>query len=253
VGALRKKSASLAAQSREAVVELYALESRLRQVQSDLARTDARAAELAKRQASARLRYRAAQQTMAVAQLRLGRQLRILYEQDEPDPIAIVLGATSLEEAIEGLESLSRTARATRSVIAQARAARTLAQRVRQELAVQVDRTRAARAQLAELAAGLERAQDERSAYIARLRHEQEMTASQIDYLERRAREAQVRSREVTQRAAAAPAAVPAPAAATTAPPPAEATTEQAPDASEPPPAPVESLSGTEQPTTSPT
>ena len=113
VGALKEKSATLAARSREAVVQLYALESRLQQARGDLARIDAQAAALARQQDSARRRHRAAQRTMAVAQFRLGRQLRILYEQDEPDPIAVLLGATSLDEAIEGLESISRTARAT--------------------------------------------------------------------------------------------------------------------------------------------
>ena len=45
------------------------------------------------------------------AERRLGTQLRYLYEQGEPDPIAVVLGATSLEEAIDGLDAVHRAAR----------------------------------------------------------------------------------------------------------------------------------------------
>ena len=254
LGALKEKGASLAEQSRQAIVDLYALGSRLEQARSDLARIDAQAAELERRAASAQLRYRAAQRTMAVAQLRLGRQLRILYEQDEPDPIAVVLGATSLAEAIEGLESLSRTARATRDVIAQARAARSLIQRVRAELAVQIDQKRAVRARVAATAAGLKQARAERGAYLERLRHDLAMNASQIADLERRAREAQERARQVTQQAAAE-ATAPADtteAASTTAATETPVTTEPGPDASEPPPAPVESVSGTVQTPTTP-
>jgi flagellar motility protein MotE (MotC chaperone) len=194
VGALKEKSATLAARSREAVVQLYALESRLQQARSDLARIDTRAAALERQQDSARRRHRAAQRTMAVAQFRLGRQLRILYEQDEPDPIAVLLGARSLSEAIEGLDSISRTARATEGVIEQARSARILIGRTQRELAVQVDRTRAIRATVANTAAGLEQARGERTAYLARLREEQQLTVRQIRSLEQRAQEAQRRA-----------------------------------------------------------
>jgi 3D (Asp-Asp-Asp) domain-containing protein/peptidoglycan hydrolase CwlO-like protein len=203
VGALKEKSAALAARSQEAVVQLYALESRLQQARDDLARVDARAAALQRQQDSARRRQRAAQRTMAVAQLRLGRQLRLLYEQDEPDPIAVVLGATSLSEAIEGLESISRTARATEGVIEQARDAGKLIRRTERELAVQVARTRAIRARVAATAAGLEQARGERTLYLAQLRQEQQLTRRQIASLERQAHAAQERAQLVTQQAAA--------------------------------------------------
>jgi 3D (Asp-Asp-Asp) domain-containing protein len=204
VGALKEKSATLAARSREAVVQLYALESRLQQARGDLARIDARAASLVRQQDSARRRHRAAQRTMAVAQFRLGRQLRILYEQEGPDPIAILLGATSLDEAIEGLESISRTARATEGVIEQARSARRLIALTQRQLAAQVRRTQAIRATVAATAADLEQARAERTAYLGQLRQEQQLTARQISSLEQRAQEAQQRAQLVTQQAVAA-------------------------------------------------
>jgi 3D (Asp-Asp-Asp) domain-containing protein/peptidoglycan hydrolase CwlO-like protein len=251
VGVLQQKSAALAAQSREAVVELYALGSRLEQAQAYLARIDAQAAGLVRRQASARRRYQAARRTMRVAQLGLGRQLRILYEQEEPDPIAVVLGATSLDEAITGLENLSHIARATKSVLAQARSARTLIHQVQEELAAQVSRVQAVRARVAATAAGLEQARAERTSYLARLRREQSLTASQIASLQQRAREAQQRAQQLTRQAvtasptATATTPTTAPALAV----PAAATTFGTPtDPSEPPPAPVESVSGTPSP-----
>lgn len=178
---------------------------------------------------------------MRVAQFRLGQQLRILYEQDEPDPIAVVLGATSLDEVIEGLESISRTARATESVIEQARSARTLVRRAQGRLAVQIRRTRAVRATVAATAAGLEQARVERLSYLAQLRREQQLTASQIASLEQRARDAQQRAQLVTQQAAAEQASTPTPGASAAS----DTTTAVATptDSSEPPPAPVESVS----------
>jgi 3D (Asp-Asp-Asp) domain-containing protein/peptidoglycan hydrolase CwlO-like protein len=255
VDSLKRKREALSEQSRAALLQLYALESRLQRARSDLARIDARAASLARQQELARERYRAAQATMQVAQHRLGRQLRILYEQDEPDPFAVLLGATSLAEAIEGLENLSRTARATESVIAQARTARALVAEAQRELTAQADRTQAARAAVAATSASLERAANERRGYLAELSREQELTDAEILSLERRARDAERRAELVAKQAREQAAQTVAPAAE----PPADLTTntgtstaaagetpaspEPPPSPAEPPPAPAESVS----------
>ena len=240
VGELRQKQASLAAQSRAAVVELYGLESRLAQARSDLTRVEARAQALARRLDSVRRRLRSARQTTAVAERHLGDQLRYLYEQGEPDPIAVVLDATTLEEAIDGLDAVHRAARATQSVLEQARTARARLASVRQELAVQAARTARVQSRLADTAAGLERARAERSSYLATLRHEQELTAGQITNLEQQAREAQRRAQGVTHRSAVETAAEQP---ATTGSSSATAPT----GPSEPPPAPVESVAAATQ------
>jgi 3D (Asp-Asp-Asp) domain-containing protein/peptidoglycan hydrolase CwlO-like protein len=249
IGALEQKSAELAARSHQAVLQLYALDSRLQQARADLARIDAQAAALRRQQESARLRYGAAQKTMAVAQFRLGRQLRIHYEQDEPDPIAVILGATSLDEAIQGLESLSRTARATKSLIQEARAARMLIRRTEQELGARVARTRAVRATLATTEASLEQAKVERTSYLAGLRQEQQLTRSQIGTLQRQAEAAQQRAQLVTEQAASsAPSPEQTPGSTTLAAP-STTTAGDTTAPSEPPPAPAESVSeGTPSP-----
>jgi len=257
IGALEQKNAELSARSHQAVLQLYALDSRLQQARADLVRIDTQAAALRRQQESARLQYGAAQKTMAVAQFRLGRQLRILYEQDEPDPIAVILGATSLDEAIQGLESLSRTARATKSLIHEARAARTLIRRTEQELRARVARTRAVRATLAATEASLEQAKVERTSYLAGLRQEQQLTRSQIGTLQRQAEAAQQRAQLVTEQAASsAPATVQASGQTsgptTSAAPSTSTTGDTTTSPSEPPPAPAESVSeGTPSPAAS--
>lgn len=248
---LRERGAELAGQSRAVLLELYALGSRLEQAHADLARLDAQVAVLSRRQASARREYRAALETMANAQLQLGGQLRHLYEQDDPDPIAVILGAQSLQEAVDGLDNIKRIAHATESVLDQARTARLRVQKERRQLAAQVASVNAARTRVAAGAADLARAQSERSAYLAQVREEQALNNAQIANLEAQARQAQERAQEVTARvrqqsdrqtpsSSSSVAAASAPAA------PEETPAFEAPSTAapgEPPPAPVESVS----------
>jgi 3D (Asp-Asp-Asp) domain-containing protein/peptidoglycan hydrolase CwlO-like protein len=203
VTGLRQKGAELQRRSRAAVLDLYALGSRLEQTRVELAQLDARLAALRREQATAEQEYRAALATMAHAQQQLGAQLRLLYEEDQPDPIAVILGATSLEEAVQGLDDIKRIARATQSVLDQAKRARGHVARERRQLAGQVARADAARARVVAGARELERARAERAAYLAQLRSEQALNVAQIAAVERRAAEAQQRAQEVTTEARA--------------------------------------------------
>jgi cystine transport system substrate-binding protein len=198
VEGLQQKQAALAAESRAAVVQLYGLESRLAQARSDLARAQAHAEALGRERVAVRKRVRAAKRTTTLAERRLGNQLRYLYEQGEPDPIAVVLGATSLEEAIDGLDAVHRAARATQSVLDQTRAARRRLATVQRELVRRVEQTNQLRSRLAETASGLEQARAERSAYLAGLQREQQLTAAQISRLEAQAQAARERAQLVT-------------------------------------------------------
>jgi 3D (Asp-Asp-Asp) domain-containing protein/peptidoglycan hydrolase CwlO-like protein len=236
LGALRERSATLASESRQAVVELYGLDSQLADARVRLAGLDAHAAELARRQASARNQYRAARRTLSSAQRLLGNQLRVLYQQDQPDAIAVVLGAASLDEAIDGLESLDRATQTTEAVVGEARAARSRLDRTRQTLAAEVSRTLATRAQAVATAVELGRAKAAKDAYLSRLRGEQALTRRQISLLEQRAQEARQNAARITAHAAGPSTRAPA------------AASEEAPAAapSEPPPPPAESVSGGE-------
>jgi 3D (Asp-Asp-Asp) domain-containing protein/peptidoglycan hydrolase CwlO-like protein len=258
---LKEKGAELQRRSQAALLDLYALGSRLDRARAELGRLDGELAGLARKQASARREYRAAVETQANAQLQLGGQLRLLYEQDQPDPIAVILGAESLQEAIDGLDSIHRITRATESVIDQAKRARRRVTTERTRLAAQVSRTNAARNRVAAGAADLEQARAERTAYLTQLRQEQALNAAQIADLEARAAQAQQRAQQVTaqvkqqqqqpqqqaqqpqQQAASPPPATTAPSAP---PAPEPTTTFETPSTAapgEPPPAPVESVS----------
>jgi cystine transport system substrate-binding protein len=180
---------------------------------------------------------------MARAERDLGKQLRYLYEQGPPDPIAVVLGATSLEDAIDALDAVHRAHRVTQQVLDQARSARRNLLVLRRQLVVQAARTKEMHERLVESTDALARAHVERASYLDGLRREQELTAAQISRLEQQAAEARARAQQVTSDATAQAASSPVSAPEAAAPPP--AADEPSADSSVPPPAPVESISGT--------
>jgi 3D (Asp-Asp-Asp) domain-containing protein/peptidoglycan hydrolase CwlO-like protein len=204
-GSLRARGAELERRSRAAALDLYALGTRLDQTRAELARIDAQLAALREEQAAARQEYRAALVTETRAQQQLGAQLRLLYEEDEPDPIAVILGSATLNDVIEGLDTIKRIAHATESVLDQAKHARTRVATQRRHLAAKVANTAKARASAAQSAQNLLAAEAERRAYITQLRTEQQLNAQQIAAVEQRAAEAQQRAQLVTAQAAAAP------------------------------------------------
>ena len=154
-GSLRARGAELERRSRAAALDLYALGTRLEQTRAELARIDAQLATLRQEQAAARQEYRAALVTQTRAQQQLGAQLRLLYEEDEPDPIAVILGSATLNDVIEGLDTIKRIAHATESVLDQAKHARTRVAKQRRHLAAKVASTAEARASAAQSAQNL--------------------------------------------------------------------------------------------------
>ena len=95
--------------------------------------------------------------SLAASQQRVAALLRDLYIQGEPDPIAVILGATSLDEAVAGIEGLSRaTAQNERLGVEAEQRARRLA-RLRADLAAQRERLDAARSEARRGAARLAR------------------------------------------------------------------------------------------------
>jgi len=191
---LRSQEASLGAQAQTALLELYALETAVAAARSRTAALAARQEELRRRHASARAQLVRATQTARVSQLRLAELVRVLYEEGELDPVAILLGSESLDEALTSLDGLDRASQENIRVADQAKAARRLLLRLDARLSArQRELARVAAAtgvRARELAAA---AADRRSA-VAALRRERDLTARQVDSLEARARAAQQRT-----------------------------------------------------------
>ena len=126
--------------------------------------------------------------------------MRALYVAGEADPIAIVLGAGSLDEAMTGLDSLQRSARQSRAICAQARAARTEVRARARELAARERRLDSLAAAARGHATALAAAVDRRRAYVAELRRRE--GAARAAAAERQARAAQVVSQTIGATAA---------------------------------------------------
>ncbi|MBA3347058.1 MAG: 3D domain-containing protein, partial [Actinobacteria bacterium] len=148
---------------------------------------------------------------------RLAELVRVLYEQGEVDPLSVLLGSESLDQAFTGLDGLDRAAQENIRVADQAKAAR------RQLLELDARLTARGR-ELARVTASaearareLDAAAADRRGAVAALRRERDLTARQVDSLGAQARAAQQRTATVQATATASVAAAPT-ASATTAP-----------------------------------
>ena len=96
---LQARSGSLEERAAAATLELYSLEAQLGRARTELADIDARRATLARERASARTQLAVARQALLASQSELSDLARALYQQSGSDPLAVVLGAKSLDEA----------------------------------------------------------------------------------------------------------------------------------------------------------
>jgi 3D (Asp-Asp-Asp) domain-containing protein len=211
---LRRADANLAAQERSAAIELYALESRLAQARTEAATFARQATAAGRGLEAARAQIAAARDTLRATERFLAARLRILYEQGQADPVAVLLGAESLQAALDGLDGIRFAAEQDRQIIERtleakrslARLARTLARRQATLLRL--------RDQANARAEALVQASAERRGYIAELASERGLNKSTLAELEAQAQAARQRAERVVVPTAVVRAApMPAPAA----------------------------------------
>ncbi|WP_114795985.1 3D domain-containing protein [Gaiella occulta] len=204
VPALRARGAALQRAEQAALLQLYAAESSLARSRAALAALEARSAALAAAEADARRRTGIVRRSLAASRQRLASLLRDLYVQGDADPIAVILGASSLDEAVTGIESLSRaasqSARLGREAQSRAATLRVLSTRLAKRRGDLERARRDARA----AARQLEDAVARRASTVAGLRRRRALTNVQIAALEERARAAQRASAKLAAAAAAA-------------------------------------------------
>jgi 3D (Asp-Asp-Asp) domain-containing protein/peptidoglycan hydrolase CwlO-like protein len=196
--ALRANNNSLAAKSHQVLLRLYSLQSRLAQSAQRLEALEKRTARLEQEQAAAKRQLTIAQENMAAAHSQLGERLRQLYIDGDVDPLAVLLGAETLDDALAALDGLNRLAEQDQDIIEEltkARAAlRTAITRLaarRAELRTALDRANAAHTYLA-------RAQAQQNAYLASLRRQQDLNRSQISKLSAQAAASEQRSEDIS-------------------------------------------------------
>jgi len=194
ISSLRGQSSALAGRTHQALLDLYSLDTRLANAGARLSSLHAQAAKLRGEQALLTQQLTVTRQNLADSQRMLAANLRTLYEQGQTDPLAVVLGAASLEDAVTKLDDLSHVADQSKRVVNATTAGRARLARLRVVLAGQHAQIDTALASAQSTANELTATQAARIAFISRLRNEQRLKSAQIDALQARARHAEVKS-----------------------------------------------------------
>lgn len=184
---LRNENSSLQNQTRATWLSSVTLSTRLVETRSALERFRAKRAAISTERAEAEQSLRLARHTLEISQKRLAGRLRLLYEQGPSDPMSVLVGATSVDDAINRIDSLHRIAGLDREVIDAAKTARAHLTVITQRLAADEARARETEAATAATVVALEAAQQEQAAALASLSAKRSANSSQISTLESQA------------------------------------------------------------------
>jgi 3D (Asp-Asp-Asp) domain-containing protein len=209
--ALHRQQAGPSARSHTALLGLYALDSRLARARTELARLRSRAEAL--RMEEQRVQQEAAivAGNLRASQRLLGNRLLTLYEEGEPSALAVLLGATSLDDAVSRLEELDRSAREGARAVTGSQRGRAKLDRLAAKLAANLRETQALAARAEQATTALAATRAEHVAYIASLARQRRLNAREIASLESQARRVVERAQEVQAHSAAATSSAPAP------------------------------------------
>jgi 3D (Asp-Asp-Asp) domain-containing protein/peptidoglycan hydrolase CwlO-like protein len=154
----------------QALLELYALDTRLQASQARVAYLATETAKLRQEREALRTELRTTRATLAGSQRQLAFQLRTLYEQGEVDPLAVVFGAASLENGLRDLETRRRSAAESARVVAATRAAERRLIRARRTFASDAQRLARSLSYASAAEQSLASAAASKSAFVASLR-----------------------------------------------------------------------------------
>ena len=203
VQALRAQQNALASRLRGATLDLYALDARLNSARAKLAQLQNDAAQLRLQQGQLAMQIGATKRTLAISQKHLGANLRLMYEQGETDPLAVILGAQSLTDAVSTIDGLNRVTDQSSGFVRASLLARHRLQVLRATLTAHRARIASAVAEAARTTRSLATAQSDRLSFISGLRAKQQLAASQVQQLEAAVSRAEVKSQTLTAAAAA--------------------------------------------------
>ena len=204
---LQQQNADLAARSRGVVLELYSLDSRLARERARLVELRIRTAEVKGELAAARQRLRVARHTLKASERSLAARLQLLYEQGDTDPLAVVLGASSVADALGNLDSLDRIADQDRVVIEQTQEAKRTATALTRRLTAKERRLQGLAQEASQSTRVLEQARSQRSSYLASLANRQKLNAASIAAYQQQALAVETNAREVSAVSPSQPAA----------------------------------------------
>jgi 3D (Asp-Asp-Asp) domain-containing protein/peptidoglycan hydrolase CwlO-like protein len=194
---LSLENADLAARSRGVVLELYSLDARLARERARLVELRIRTAAVRGELAAAHERLRVARHALEVSERSLAARLAVLYEQGDSDPLAVVLGASSVADALGNLDSLDRIADQDRIVIEQTQHAKHNAEALSRQLAAKERNLNGLAQQASESTLVLEQARSQRASYLATLGSRQRLNAAAIAAYQQQALAVEAKAREL--------------------------------------------------------
>ena len=180
IASLRTHDRQIEARSRSAALSLFALDHRLAVANAQLQDLHQRAQSLESTRRVLQLQIRIARHSTTVAQRSLAQRLRTLYEEGNVEPIEIVIGSKSLDDALTNLDNLSRMSQEGEDDLAALKSAKaqlaTAASQLAQQEAELAAATRAAQAS----AAALTQTRAQRRAYVRSLAAQHRLTRNAI-------------------------------------------------------------------------
>jgi 3D (Asp-Asp-Asp) domain-containing protein len=195
---LRGRADALESRAQRALLDLYSIDTKLAAARDRLASLENETARIRAAETLARRQVGIARRSLSASRRELAVRLRLMYERGDPDPLSVVLGATSLEDAISGLAGLARANRQSRNAIDQTRTTqRMLASRL-ELLASRGVRLASLTRQARETEAGLALARSQRAGLLASLRTTVQLDRRRIAALEAGARAAEAKSEALT-------------------------------------------------------
>jgi len=178
---LRAHRAQLEQRSHNALLELYSIETQLERARTQIAALDQEKARLERESASLRVSLKLAHRTIAATRRTLADRARALYESGEVnDPIAILLGAESIDDAVTRLEGLEQITNQQNAILHQSQETQSKLLRLKANLErrqASLDRLRY-RAQAS--TRSLEAARSTKASTIHRLTSERALTGRQL-------------------------------------------------------------------------
>ena len=208
---LRGLERAVGTERQSALLNLFALETELEAARGDAAALTAEHARVAREQSAAKRRLTVARTAAAALVRQLEELLRSMYQGERADPLEILFGSGSLEEALTSLESLDHAAAENRHILERSQATRARLARLAAQLASRkTELARLARA-AGERTRELRARAAAKAAYIDVLRRHQAVTAGQVIELEADARAAQQQAAELQPSSGIRESAAPAP------------------------------------------
>jgi 3D (Asp-Asp-Asp) domain-containing protein len=187
----------LSSRAHQALLSLYALDSRLHAWRARVASLEAAAAALQKQQSALRQELGAARTSLESGRHQLALELRALYERGNVDPVAVMLGAASLTNGLRQLDALSRVADQSKRIVAVTTAAHQRLQGSQLRLAAEERRLARSLAAARQGEQKLAAAAAARLAYVSSLRARERLQTTQVRSVEAVAHAAQQKSQQL--------------------------------------------------------